>query len=666
MMLSSQKTITNIKPIFAENFLGAGISTGARETSKFSGEFRKLIAALSGNSKAPTPFLVPKIEIESFIKKSIADHRIKIESSEPKRAQTESEADVLNLIEDLLAEISLFTDSTGTALRFDLKSELLGKIFVQAKPNEVTPQISFEQKNHLLDGLFGKKPQGLLDSAGVMTIKPKDVPQKVNGKAAIDSVVSNKKDTIDVSKRSGHSSKLSLTQAVHEINKSVNEFSNSSKPHRFQLNIKSFGAIRVDIKNTKSEINVRVGVANNRAKEPLRRLLNDQFIGEKTVSGKKVTIDIETLKEEAVLSNSSKKSKPIVQSTKKTIVSNETQGKPIIENLLQREIKKNVAESGVLKNLTTKEHQTVSSEEELKHLIKTEDAELNRWLQKQLRPLLKQLTSKGIKVENIKVGVDTESSIRTNQSKGLKLNAETQPAPNISDSPGHEGSKEFSNNKEETLSGFNLSKEVAQEKNSIKEEGNNFTKQLTPLLKSVEYKTPELVTSPLMTSKVDLDSAEAGLMMNAKTRASDLSEMIQKISELSKSHLMMSGQKLSIEMEVNEVGRLVVDALRDVDKINLHIQVESNEARRLLESQLRPILEQLTKDGLDIGKLDVSVRDNRSENQGSTNPSNKNQSNWSEEHSLFDKKKQPKYLEQFLNSELNQNVVDNQTVEIWA
>jgi len=93
-------------------------------------------------------------------------------------------------------------------------------------------------------------------------------------------------------------------------------------------------------------------------------------------------------------------------------------------------------------------------------------------------------------------------------------------------------------------------------------------------------------------------------------QTSNLAETVEKIANLT-SQMKSSSNKIEFQISVKNVGEVVVDALRHSDKVNLQIQVDSQEIRKLLEQHLKPMIEQLTRQGVDVGKLDVSVREER-------------------------------------------------------
>lgn len=111
----------------------------------------------------------------------------------------------------------------------------------------------------------------------------------------------------------------------------------------------------------------------------------------------------------------------------------------------------------------------------------------------------------------------------------------------------------------------------------------------------------------------DLQGLKAGSPL--PMTSAQMLETIEKITELVKAQGHFAGQKLGVQMDVRDLGQVVVDATRQAEKVHLQIQVDNHDARRFMEGQLKPLAEQLARDGIDLGKLDVSVRDQRSEGQ---------------------------------------------------
>ncbi len=94
-----------------------------------------------------------------------------------------------------------------------------------------------------------------------------------------------------------------------------------------------------------------------------------------------------------------------------------------------------------------------------------------------------------------------------------------------------------------------------------------------------------------------------------------LPEMLQKMIENANARLTMSGQKLEILLDVESLGKLAIDVLKQQEKIHLQINVENNEAKQWLENHIRPLIEQINKAGIEVDKFEVSVGNPKLEQQ---------------------------------------------------
>ena len=149
----------------------------------------------------------------------------------------------------------------------------------------------------------------------------------------------------------------------------------------------------------------------------------------------------------------------------------------------------------------------------------------------------------------------------------------------------------------------------------------------------------ERPTQPVLASNnVNFDFLGGKLVGSGTVERSHLPQMLQRILEFANSQSNTAGQKLEIQLDVEKLGSLLVDAVKQKDKINLHINVDNIEARRMLETQLRPLLDQMIKEGIEVGKLEVSVKnenaDNRNEWQTAQNEREFREKNSNLEHSI--------------------------------
>lgn len=167
------------------------------------------------------------------------------------------------------------------------------------------------------------------------------------------------------------------------------------------------------------------------------------------------------------------------------------------------------------------------------------------------------------------------------------------------------------------------------------------------------------------------ESVNGRLVATNAVHGSSMADMIQKISELVEQQAKATKHKLEVQMEVKDVGKVLVDATKQANKVNLHVHVESIEARRLLEAQLRPLVEQMAKEGIDIGKLDVSVRDDKADEQARFEFSQENHDrrDFKSEQEANRFKDGGQHLfttPEAGRNQLQKNENGNQTLEIWA
>ncbi|HEX9654734.1 MAG TPA: flagellar hook-length control protein FliK [bacterium] len=105
------------------------------------------------------------------------------------------------------------------------------------------------------------------------------------------------------------------------------------------------------------------------------------------------------------------------------------------------------------------------------------------------------------------------------------------------------------------------------------------------------------------------------LIAPQQVQRSAMPEMIERIIEIAEAQSHSLGEKIEVQMEVDELGMMRVDATRRHHQVDLQIRVDNSETGRLIESQLLPLLEQMQKDGIAVGKLEVSVREHRFEHK---------------------------------------------------
>ncbi len=161
--------------------------------------------------------------------------------------------------------------------------------------------------------------------------------------------------------------------------------------------------------------------------------------------------------------------------------------------------------------------------------------------------------------------------------------------------------------------------------------------------------------------------ASGKAVITAQLQSPGLPAAIRKVSELAEHKLQMGAQKLEVEVEVKDIGKVLVDAVRHGDKISMQVQVDSHEVRRLLENQLRPLLEHLSKEGHDIAKLDVSVRDDQageSRQNAWNQESRRGGPRWQDFTGESTQHERGRSRQE--HKQIKHKLIDSQTVEIWA
>ncbi|MFQ5705945.1 MAG: flagellar hook-length control protein FliK [bacterium] len=108
---------------------------------------------------------------------------------------------------------------------------------------------------------------------------------------------------------------------------------------------------------------------------------------------------------------------------------------------------------------------------------------------------------------------------------------------------------------------------------------------------------------------------ENKLVAPVKVRQSQVPEMIHRIAKMVENRLQASNSRIEVQLDVETLGLMKVDATRHHDSIHLQIQVENEEAKRWVESHLRPLNNHMTREGFRVDNLQVSVQGERSEGQ---------------------------------------------------
>jgi len=254
------------------------------------------------------------------------------------------------------------------------------------------------------------------------------------------------------------------------------------------------------------------------------------------------------------------------------------------------------------------------------HSVKFDDEARRRILEQKITPLLKQLTQEGVKVEKIavvKVAVESDRS-GTGKASGPG-NAKTDEsatdtsggtAPKINAQDSSDGGASGRNNTKYGPEGFSSKLEGNKDKRGFSQ---TLSAKFDP---SAGHDGATASPGLVVTKGQEMVSGNAAL---GKLTAASASEAVQKVVELAEQKLNFGNNKLAVEVHVQNVGRISVEAIHHLGKIHIEMQVESNETRRMLQNHLRPFFDQMSKGHLENVRLDVSVRDHRQGEQQEQN-----------------------------------------------
>ncbi|MCG8603883.1 flagellar hook-length control protein FliK [bacterium] len=123
-----------------------------------------------------------------------------------------------------------------------------------------------------------------------------------------------------------------------------------------------------------------------------------------------------------------------------------------------------------------------------------------------------------------------------------------------------------------------------------------------------ESKSSAFINPPLTDANSSLNIVSGKTVSRVIVEPSRLPQMIQRIVDMANSQSSLNSGKLEVQLDIERLGNLLVDAVKHKDKINLQISVESNEVRRLIEAHVRTLVDQMVKEGIEIGKLQVSLK----------------------------------------------------------
>lgn len=315
----------------------------------------------------------------------------------------------------------------------------------------------------------------------------------------------------------------------------------------------------------------------------------------------------------------------------------------------------------------------------LNHEIKMDSAGVEKWLEKQLQPVLQQISKERLPVERLVISRD--GIVQNDLTKRLLPQAEAVRKKGPATFLGKSQSLASALSRDDAGSSLkdeaNLSGGTETKKRGIqladepKVDSLRFGESFGARVAAFEEGEGEKLTFSSANGTVHFESVNGRLVATNAVHASSMAETIQKISELVEQQAKSTNHKLQVQMDVKDVGKVLVDATKQANKINLLIHVESTEARRLLEAQLRPLVEQMAKEGIDIGKLDVSVRDDRTDEQARFGFSQENHDrrdfkSEQETNRFKDGGEHSFATPEAGRNQLKKNENGNQTLEIWA
>ncbi len=267
--------------------------------------------------------------------------------------------------------------------------------------------------------------------------------------------------------------------------------------------------------------------------------------------------------------------------------------------------------------------QALTGNKPVSHKFVVESEAAAQELQARLKPVLAELQRQNVDLKQVTVAVKTDSKDSAPAKEIDLLRTETT-------SPG---------NRKTPAAGADHQKHGDTLRDQAGESGRRFGSSGTgDLITDTKSPGAQPFSKNLAAHKNDSNTRQAAEMLGAGGRPPQfdvvngkivadqpveqtrIAEMIRKIAEVTQNQTQAAGNKLEVQLDIKNVGKVLIDAIKQTDRIHLQVQVDSNDMRRMLEIQLRPLIEQLARDGIDIGKLDVSVRDQKTEQQYQETP----------------------------------------------
>lgn len=213
--------------------------------------------------------------------------------------------------------------------------------------------------------------------------------------------------------------------------------------------------------------------------------------------------------------------------------------------------------------------------------------------------LKKRLESLGIDLKNSKFRITVSElpndKLNAKVQENKKFNLIEEKPSEISTKPTHSNNSEFNTSNPPQIKGENLTNIVKTkfhtDQSFNRHEGLSGGGQ--DFLFSHEHATNSGQTS-----------------LTQQTSPIDYQELIQKFTEL-KSQLNQNVKSLEVQVVLNQWGKVVVDATRKIDNFLIFkIHVENPEIKNVLDNQMKFILEQMSKQGMQIEQFEVFVQDN--------------------------------------------------------
>lgn len=554
---------------------------------------------------------------------------------------------------------------TGFLDNFSKKSTLPGQINVASLVGKAV-------NSEMSEGIHGKQKT---TSEVVKTPKMQ--------KGLSDAVISS------IKPENAEKNKISQSQAVEAIKNTVAQSKlvfkgKSAGKFQVTMEVAEKGALTVSSQKNENAVETNIQVETPNARDWLKSALAKKGVKVDNISVQIKSDSPETKKE--IVEKAGTFGKLISDTEKTPFAINKVSG--MVRTVLKKiaavdsseiPVKEKETLSANFEKLEVKINQSVLNGSKVDHAIKAESEQTFKWLEKELGPIADEIVKQKlpvskltvVKEESIKFSLKPEVAAINQEPPDIKSNSKNAKQQAAVSSINLINADKSSGDEESFSGESQFSKNDFQVKESLTTKG----------VQSTEFKIPveprgdgsQVVNISTATGQVQFDVVNGKLVSAQKVDSSHMPEMIQKIAELAHNQANLSSRKLEVQMDMKDMGKVMVDALRRADSVNLQIQVESTEVRRILETQLKPFIEQMAKDGIDIGKLDVSVRDEKQESQTAEHFSENAFQNHEEKQASenfrdfftgFESEKEIRG--DFERKQVRPKVTGNQTLEIWA